>query len=88
MLELCFCMEWQLSDVSSRRMEGIFGEREQAHRDFICTSHPSLVTLKARRLERGTVSVQSVKSAAKTVECKRALSLARSRIKDGIVYYM
>ena len=25
----------------SRRMQGIFGEREQAHNDCICTSHPS-----------------------------------------------
>ena len=26
---------------TSRRMHGIFGERERAHNDCICTSHPA-----------------------------------------------
>ena len=30
-----------ISNTYTRRMHGIFGEREQAHNDCICTSHPS-----------------------------------------------
>ena len=65
---------------SSRRMHGIFGERERAHNDCICTSHPSLFTtctLEPRRLERPTASARHRRVQRMPLNGTRVLSLAR-----------
>ena len=65
-------------------MHAIFAERERAHNDCICISHPSLFTtgtLEPRRLERDIYSLGHVsKSAANASEYTRVLSLARFHI--------
>ena len=64
---------------TSRRMHGIFGNRERAHNDCICTSHPSRLTynlhLRTKIGKRYSLR-QAPKRAANVVEWRRVLSLA------------
>ena len=69
-------------------MEGVVGERERAHNDCICTSHPSLFTtctLKTTKIGKRHSFGQALKSAANAVKWTRVrvLSLARWASRPG-----
>ena len=62
-------------------MHIIFGEREQAHNDCICTSHPRVAYLQLALWNHKRYSFdQALKSAANAPEWTRVLWLARSHI--------
>ena len=41
-------------------MQGIFGERERAHNDCICTSHPSLLNLRTTKIRERYIQPRSI----------------------------